>query len=184
VVLTSCVRNLFVILLSAYSQDTSRNVDPWRHDRAGCPDVAFFNGKVLNVDKDFKVSQAVTIKDGKILFSGSQVDLDNLYPPAAQRIDLHGSTVIPGIIDSHIHMMAIGLERLRLSVSHAQAIADVLDAVRKNAAASARPMVVTSQIDFAPGQLREKRLPNRWNSMLFRPTIPSWSRAGALQRRK
>lgn len=144
------------------------------------PDVVFFNGKVLNVDKDFKVSEAVAIKDGKILFTGSQADLQHLYAPAVQRIDLHGSAVIPGIIDSHVHMMAIGLERLRLSISHAQAIADVLDVIREEChRVGPGRWVITSQIDFAPGQLKEKRLPNRWELDAVSPDNPVMVTRGA-----
>jgi predicted amidohydrolase YtcJ len=127
------------------------------------PDLVLSNGKVITVDKNFSICETVAVKDGKILFVGSGVDLRSQYEPALQQIDLKGLTLVPGIIDSHIHMMAIGLERLRLSIAHAQSIADVLDTIREECRrVGPDRWVVTSQIDFSPGQLNEKRLPNRW----------------------
>src|SRR3990172_7070876 len=127
------------------------------------PDLALSHGKIVTVDKHFRIEEAVAIKAGKILFVGSDRDLGNRYAHARKEIDLKGLTVIPGIIDSHIHMMAIGLERQKVSLGNAQTISDVLGIIEKECKkVGPGAWVVTSQVGFAPGQLKEKRLPNRW----------------------
>ncbi len=144
------------------------------------PDIAFLNGKVVTADEDFHVCEAVLVKDGRILFAGSAKEAETLYAPAARQVDLRGFTLMPGIIDSHIHMMAIGIERLKLSISHAQSIADVLEIIREECRrVGPHAWVVTSQIEFAPGQLREKRLPNRSELDKVSPDNPVMVTRGA-----
>jgi predicted amidohydrolase YtcJ len=137
------------------------------------PDLALFNGKVITVDEKVSIEEGLAVKNGKIIFVGSSSDLRAQYGSARKEIDLKGLTVIPGIIDSHIHMMAIGLERQRVSISHARTIADVLDTIEQECRqAGPGAWVVTSQIDFSPGQLKEKRLPNRWELDKVSPENP------------
>ncbi len=61
------------------------------------------NGKVLTVDSQFSVREAIAIGDGKIAAVGSNSDVRKLAGPNARVIDLQGRTVIPGLIDSHMH---------------------------------------------------------------------------------
>ena len=67
------------------------------------PDVILTNGKILTVDKDFSIRQALAIRDGKILAVGTNAAIEWLVGPRTQRMDLGGKSVIPGIIDTHLH---------------------------------------------------------------------------------
>lgn len=127
------------------------------------PDLVLFNGQIITVDEDFNIKEALAIKNGKVTFVGRTSDMRSRLLSASQEIDLKGLTVIPGIIDSHIHMMAIGLEQMKVSLAETQTIFDVLDTIETECKkVGPGGWVVTSQIDFTPGQLKEKRLPNRW----------------------
>jgi predicted amidohydrolase YtcJ len=66
-------------------------------------DTVLFNGKILTVDKDFSVQQALAIGRGQVLASGSSADMKKLAGNKARLIDLGGRTVIPGLTDGHIH---------------------------------------------------------------------------------
>lgn len=127
------------------------------------PDLVLFNAQIITVDKAFSVKEAVAVKEGRIVFVGSRSDLKNQFSPARREMDLKGLTVIPGVIDSHVHVLGIGLERQKVSLARAESISDVLDILKTECQRlGPEAWVVTSQIDFAPSQLREKRLPNRW----------------------
>lgn len=63
------------------------------------------NGKVLTVDADFTIAQAIAISDGRVLAVGSNENILSLAGPATRRIDLQGRTVIPGLIDNHMHFV-------------------------------------------------------------------------------
>ncbi len=73
--------------------------------RAQDADQVFFNGKILTVDPDFSVVEAVAVKDGRISAVGSVAELHSQVGPDTKRIDLKGRTVIPGLIDNHLHYM-------------------------------------------------------------------------------
>jgi hypothetical protein len=66
-------------------------------------DTVLFNGKVLTVDKDFSIQQALAIGHGRVLASGSTAAMKRLAGDKAKLIDLGGRTVIPGLTDGHIH---------------------------------------------------------------------------------
>ncbi len=63
------------------------------------PDVIYTNGKIYTMNENNSVVEAVAIKDGKILETGSNADIAGKYK-AEEVIDLQGATVIPGFIDS------------------------------------------------------------------------------------
>jgi len=66
-------------------------------------DTILFNGKILTVDKDFSVRQALAIGHGEVLASGTTAAMKKLASENAKLIDLGGRTVIPGLTDGHIH---------------------------------------------------------------------------------
>src|SRR5450759_16077 len=66
-------------------------------------DAVLFNGKILTVDKDFSVQQALAISHGQVLASGTTAAMRKLAGDKANLIDLGGRTVIPGLTDGHIH---------------------------------------------------------------------------------
>jgi len=71
-------------------------------------DTALVNGKILTVDSKFSTREAVAIRDGKIMVVGSNVEIRKLSGPRTHVIDLQGRTVIPGLIDSHMHAIRAG----------------------------------------------------------------------------
>src|SRR5947209_5908180 len=66
-------------------------------------DTVLFNGKVLTVDQDFSVKQALAIGAGRVLATGSSAAMRKLAGDKTRLIDLGGRTVIPGLTDGHIH---------------------------------------------------------------------------------
>jgi predicted amidohydrolase YtcJ len=66
-------------------------------------DTVLFNGKILTVDKDFSIHQALAIGHGRVLASGTSAAMKKLAGDKAKLIDLGGRTVIPGLTDGHIH---------------------------------------------------------------------------------
>ena len=80
-------------------------------------DTVLVNGKIATVDANFRIVQAVAVRDGKILATGSNEDIRSLKGPATEEIDLHGKTVLPGLIDTHLHVRddpySIDLEKVK-----------------------------------------------------------------------
>lgn len=66
-------------------------------------DTIFVNAKVITVDENFSVAQAVAIKNGRILKVGNKKDMLNFAGDSTAIIDLKGHAVLPGLIDGHAH---------------------------------------------------------------------------------
>jgi predicted amidohydrolase YtcJ len=66
-------------------------------------DAVLFNGKILTVDRDFSVREALAIGHGQVLATGTNAAMKKLAGEKAKLIDLGGRTVIPGLTDGHIH---------------------------------------------------------------------------------
>src|SRR3984957_9629891 len=66
-------------------------------------DTVLFNGRIVTVDKDFSVREALAISHGEVLATGTTAAMKKLADGNARLIDLGGRTVIPGLTDGHIH---------------------------------------------------------------------------------
>jgi len=100
-------------------------------------DILLVNGKIVTLDGTSQVSEALAIEAGRVAATGSTDAMRKLAGSATQIIDLDGRTVIPGLIDSHIHAIRAGfryatevhwdgatniaeaMERLRSAAAHA-----------------------------------------------------------------
>ena len=72
---------------------------------AEAADIVLVNGKVLTVDANFSTKQAVAIRGERILSVGSSARIRRLADPRTQVIDLGGRTLVPGLIDNHVHFI-------------------------------------------------------------------------------
>jgi predicted amidohydrolase YtcJ len=96
-------------------------------------------GRILTVDSADRVAEALAIRKGRILATGTTAEIERLAGPATERIDLRGRTATPGLIDAHAHFSQGGLLRLThldLSYPGVKSIADVVNAVRVRSAAA------------------------------------------------
>ena len=100
--------------------------------------LVLVNGKVLTVDASDSVAEAVSIDGGRIAAVGTTRDIRAHAGDGARVIDLGGRTVIPGLIDSHIHAIRAGLTYgAEISWAGAASLAEGLARIR--AAATAAP---------------------------------------------
>jgi len=72
-------------------------------------DLALLNGKVITIDPQDAIEQAVAVKDGLIQAVGSEADIRALVGEHTQLVDLGGKTLTPGLIDAHNHFQGMGL---------------------------------------------------------------------------
>ena len=66
-------------------------------------DLAIINGKVITVDKNFSIQQAVAVKNGKIVAVGSNNEVKAYITAGTRVLGLKGKPLLPGINESHIH---------------------------------------------------------------------------------
>ena len=74
-------------------------------------DTILTNGKVFTVDKDFSIREAIAIRDGKVMATGTTAAMQRMAGPNTRKYDLAGRSLIPGIIDTHWHPWKEALSR-------------------------------------------------------------------------
>ena len=77
------------------------------------PDLILSNGKVVTVDDRFTIAQAVAIQSDRIVAVGTNQEIGRLAGANTRRIDLRGRTVLPGLIDNHMHLLRAATTWLR-----------------------------------------------------------------------
>ncbi|OXC80405.1 Exoenzymes regulatory protein AepA precursor [Caballeronia sordidicola] len=68
-------------------------------------DIVFFNGKIATQDDKRSFADAIAVADGRIIASGSRDAVMRHVKEGPRQIDLKGRTVIPGLKDSHLHII-------------------------------------------------------------------------------
>ncbi len=74
-----------------------------------CADLAFINGKVITVNETDEIVEAVAVKDGRILRVGSNEHVREVSGEGTEVHDLEGLSLLPGLIDSHMHPGSYGV---------------------------------------------------------------------------
>lgn len=81
------------------------------------PDWILTNGQVLTVDENFSIVEALAIKGDRVLAVGTAATIEALAGAETRRLDLEGRTVIPGIIDPHLHLQDSALNEFGADVA-------------------------------------------------------------------
>nr|WP_308530984.1 amidohydrolase [uncultured Serratia sp.] len=118
------------------------------------------NGKFHTVDREAPTAQAVAIRDGKFLAVGSENDVMQHAGPETQMIDLHGHTAVPGLNDSHLHLIRGGLNyNLELRWEGVPSLADALRMLKEQALRTPSPQWVRVVGGWTEFQFAERRMP-------------------------
>ncbi|MEE8348054.1 MAG: amidohydrolase family protein, partial [Acidobacteriota bacterium] len=129
------------------------------------PDKVLFNGKIVTVDDNFSIAQAVAIKDGLLVAVGSDDAILALAGVETERTDLEGKTVLPGFNDSHLHLSWPVGEPPSPAIQQlgkARSIEEIVEVVRQKVA-----VTPPGELVWMPGgvsrveQIKEQRWPTR-----------------------
>jgi predicted amidohydrolase YtcJ len=123
-------------------------------------DLLLFNGRVTTLDRGGPEAQAIAIEGGRIAAVGGSQELMERFPGAARRIDLEGRRAIPGINDSHMHVIRGGLNyNLELRWDGVPTLADAMAMLKEQVARTPAPQWVRVVGGFTERQFSEKRMP-------------------------
>ncbi|SNT40692.1 hypothetical protein SAMN05216374_3807 [Tardiphaga sp. OK246] len=155
------------------------------------PQVVLTGGKILTLDGQSTIAQALAIRDGKILAVGSEAAIKPLAGPQTRVIDLAGKSVVPGLIDTHAHFKAAGLGDYVVNLGGAKDVAGALDLIRAFVAKKQPGAWITTGGWHPPSQLAEKRYLTRQeldsvspNNPVYLRTVGHFSMANSLALQK
>jgi predicted amidohydrolase YtcJ len=123
-------------------------------------DLIFINGKVVTVDDAFSIRQAVAIGKNRIVVVGSNDDVLKQRGKDTRVVDLNGRTILPGLIDSHVHALEAGLSEFRAPLPTLDSYAAVQNYIREQARITPKGAWIIVPRTF-PTRLRELRMPTR-----------------------
>lgn len=125
------------------------------------PDLILVNGKFITLDRAHPQAHAVAVTDGKFTAVGTRDDVMRLAGAGTQVIDLQGRCVIPGLIDSHMHIIRGGLNyNMELRWDGVRSLADAMRLLKDQVDRTPAPQWVRVVGGFTEHQFVEKRLPS------------------------
>src|SRR5688572_3917979 len=141
---------------------------------AQAADTILINGKILTVDARSSTHSALAVREGRILAVGSAEEIRKRGGATTRTIDLQGRTVIPGLIDSHMHATRAALSFSKeVNWIGAASLADALGRLRA-AALKAKPgawlIVVTPPATL--DTFKERRRPTQAELVAAAPNHP------------
>lgn len=126
---------------------------------------AFINGSVITVDENNSITEAILTENNRIVYTGTNAEVEKLAGKGAEFTDLNGRTLMPGLIDSHYHPILNGLLGPELDAamidtfySNCKSLKEMLDMLRQ-AVALKKPGEWVSMMGYEPSFFPEKRHP-------------------------
>lgn len=149
---------------------------------ADTADLILYNGKIITVDAKDRITEAVAVKQGKILQVGSNQQIRALAGPQCSVVDLNGKTVTPGLIDSHYHVLYYGMQfwpgffNIRFPV--VQSKSDLLRVLSEKAKQLKKGEWISANQGF---HIRPNETLDRWDLDKVAPDNPMYLRHGSGQ---
>jgi hypothetical protein len=146
-------------------------------NRGPAPSHVFHNGKIVTVDPQFRILNAMAIRDGRVVAVGTNADIVKLAGSGTEQVDLGGQTVLPGLIDSHVHAPNASMYEFEGTVPDMESVEDVLAYISARATTTEPGRWITLSQVFIT-RLREQRYPTRAELDRAAPKHPVAFRTG------
>jgi predicted amidohydrolase YtcJ len=122
----------------------------------------YYNGKILTVDAQSQVADAFAVRGDRFLAVGTNTAMRALAGTETTMVDLHGRTVVPGLIDDHNHQYDVAVVTQRgVDMKGVTSVADLLDRLRRAAAAGKPGETIFTTTGWSASTLPEQRGPSR-----------------------
>jgi predicted amidohydrolase YtcJ len=126
----------------------------------GPADLVLHNGRITTLDRSNPEANAIAIRDGLVLAAGDEAEVMRLAGDETKLIDLGGRRVIPGLNDSHTHLIRGGLNyNMELRWEGVPSLADALRMLEEQAERTPAPQWVRVVGGWSEFQFAERRMP-------------------------
>ncbi|MGG1658616.1 amidohydrolase [Brevibacillus sp. NRS-1366] len=126
-------------------------------------DLVFVNAQVITVDEKNRLAEAVAVKESRIVAVGTNKEIESWIGGQTQKIDLHGKSLLPGFIDSHLHLTAYGTTKLGVNCKepHIQSLHHLFADLKALAKKTPKGEWLRAS-GFNEMKIEEQRYPSRW----------------------
>src|SRR6185369_1096299 len=127
----------------------------------GYADLIVHHAKIITVDGNFSISEAIAIRDGRIIALGPDEEIFKLNESGKTRIiDAEGHPVLPGLYDSHVHLLGASASEVSGPIPEFTSLQSAFDYIKAKAKALPENEWITVPYAF-PTRLKEMRFPTR-----------------------
>jgi predicted amidohydrolase YtcJ len=141
--------------------------------RMDAADLILHSGKIVTLDHNRALASALAVRDGSVLCVGAREEVERRRGPDTVDIDLQGRTVIPGLNDSHLHLIRGGLNYLmELRWDGVPSLADGLRMLAYQASRTPSPQWVRVIGGWSEFQFAERRMPTLQEINAVSPETP------------
>lgn len=136
-------------------------------------DTIYINGKIATQDDKRSFADSLAVADGRIVAAGRREDVMRHLKDTTRVVNLNGRTVIPGLNDSHLHIIRGGLNfNMELRWDGVPSLADALDMLKKQVARTPAPQWVRVVGGWNEFQFAERRGPTLEEINAIAPDTP------------
>ena len=118
-------------------------------------DLIIKNATIYSVDDAFSNASAMAVKDGKIVFIGSEEELDRKNLIASKTVDASGKYIFPGLIDAHCHFYRLGQQAQRVDLVGTASYQEVLNHIQEFQKATNKAFIIGRGWDQNDWEVKE-----------------------------
>jgi predicted amidohydrolase YtcJ len=120
-------RRAWLIVAAAMCASTTRGQSPLPAD------LIVTGARIYTVDAAHPMAEALAVRGSRLVFVGSASEAQVLRGPSTRVVDVHGSTIIPGMVDAHAHLLDVGQTLRQVDLSGAATYDEVIARVAERA---------------------------------------------------
>jgi predicted amidohydrolase YtcJ len=140
-------------------------------------DLVITNAHVITVDPNFSVTEAVAVRDGRIIACGNDTATKVLIGPKTRVVDAHRRTVMPGLCDSHVHSYRASVSEFSGPAPRLGSLAAAFEYIRSRVASQPPESWIVLERVY-PTRMREGRLPTKAELDAVAPLNPVYWNCG------
>jgi len=134
-------------------------------------DRALINGNIITINPSRPQAQAVAIRNSRIIEVGKNAEIECLIKKSTKVIDLNGKAVIPGLIDTHIHLAGFGKTLAEVNLRGIQSIKEMQHKLKQRVEKTEEEEWILGR-GWDQDRLKEKRYPARGDLDVLSPNNP------------
>lgn len=149
----------------------------WPCRAADVADIIIHDAHVVTLDPKSRIAEAIALANGKIIAIGSDEDVLKLAGPKTRVIDADSKTVLPGLIDSHVHPTGAAFSEAITPLPYLKSIAAVQEYIREKVKTTPKGKWIVIRYAF-PTRLDDARFPTKAELDAVSPDHPVLYHAG------
>jgi len=170
-------RKILLLAAVALVVFLSTSIEVIPADDIPAADLVVKNGKIVTVDKNFTIVQALAVNDDKIVAIGTDAAIAPRIGPKTKVIDAGGKTIVPGLYDSHTHPVGAATSEIDDEIPYLTGLDDVFAYIRKKTETTPEGKWIVLRYAF-PTRLKEARFPTIAELDAVAPSIRSSTTPG------